>query len=116
MSCLKKSFVAFCDNDADIPFAVRVLVAPNIVTDLIGFISKCNHIKHVAVYHYLRQSKSSGIKCGKAHICVSVANTNLEVACTKIDSASDIKNSNYMLFHICDIVRFFILFSYTDSL
>jgi hypothetical protein len=31
----RKSFVAFCDNDADTPFAVQVQVAPNIVTDLI---------------------------------------------------------------------------------
>jgi len=81
------------------------------------FISKCNHIKHCAIYHYLRHSKSSGIKRGNAHIFVSVANTSLEVACTKIDSASDInKNSIYVLFHVCDIVRFFIVFNYTDSL
>jgi hypothetical protein len=60
-------------------------------------------------YYYLRQWKSGGIKWGKAHIFVSVANTSLEVAYTKIDSASNInKNSNYMLFHICDIVRFYI--------
>jgi hypothetical protein len=32
---LKKSFVAFHDNDADTPFAVQLQVAPNIVTDVI---------------------------------------------------------------------------------
>ena len=48
---------------------------------------------------------------------VTVANASLEVACPEIDSASDInKNSNYMLFHICDIVRIFIVFNYTESL
>ena len=46
---------------------------------------------------------------------LSVAYTSLEVACTKIDCTSDInKNSNYMLFHMCDVIRFFIFFNYTS--
>jgi hypothetical protein len=51
VSCLKKSFVAFHDNDADTPSVVQVQVTPNFIIDLICKLSTSKFMAAQSAYH-----------------------------------------------------------------